>query len=167
MKALPELLNGAFHVRDEISSTVTRERSKANSCKLAHLALTDTVIELIKLDELFIAETNRPGDAWSEDVEIAKHVAHAVKALTLIAEHLGLDAIEVLPQRACTLCGRASIEWRRDGKEVVCILCRNDDDFDVRVRRVQRELTALSVEHGDAEKLGEQILSGLGVCDGS
>lgn len=143
---------------------------KTASVRMARLALCDATSAMLKVDKgLEQEETHGASKEWTFDVDTSKHVAAAINALAVVAHSMGLDVVEVLPQRTCSLCGRASTECRRYGTDLVCLLCRNDDDFDTRVKRVQRELAALSIEYGDAEDLGDRVLADLDiaptVCD--
>lgn len=135
---------------------------KAATCMLARLAVADTVTEIVRLEHFISEESNACSKPWRSDVEIARHLASAISNLIRIAEAFGLEPSEVVPQKTCGLCSRPCIEYRRENDGIVCVVCKNDDDFDARIVRVQRELTQLSIEH-NAEDVGERILAGLGI----
>lgn len=83
---------------------------------------------------------------WPQDIEIALHVEQSIGALLRLAAAVDLDSNEVIPQETCTECGRPCVEWRREAGNIVCVLCRNDEDADAQFRRIGRAVDRLALE---------------------
>lgn len=133
--------------------------TKHTTCTIARLALADGVAAMLRVESVLTSEAARSSEPWLDENELTKQLATAVAAMMRIGHAFRLEPIELVPESTCGRCERSTIDYRHVAGVVTCSLCL--EDFEARFRRVVRDLTQLSAEHGDAEALGDRLLSEL------